>query len=148
RSMNAEHDERTLGPKAIPDPAADNPAVVIANRDRDQRRRSRKESTAPIPGSGGLPCESIALSVPESLSRRTLRRTAFLGEQQIWFQTADHPRPVTTPLQASCAEKVVGDDSHFTKLRLANFRSLLKSEILTWKMLFLTWKSPRFRTTR
>src|SRR5437764_6393403 len=35
---NAEHDQRTFRPQGVADLATDDPAVVIRNRDRNQRR--------------------------------------------------------------------------------------------------------------
>src|SRR5215831_15586986 len=54
--------------------------------------------------------------MPESFTRRTLGRPAFLREHEVRFQVPDHTRPVAGSIQASCPQKVVGNNSHVKQL--------------------------------
>src|SRR5689334_7860247 len=101
RAVNAENDQRTFRPRSIPDLAADNPAVVIRNLDRNQRRGSHKQSASPASGPARLPRKPVASVMPEPFAGRVLRRTAFLRQDKIRFQVADHTRPMAAALQAS-----------------------------------------------
>src|SRR5215831_7494171 len=54
--------------------------------------------------------------MPESFTRRTLGRPAFLREHEVRFQVPDHTRPVAGSIQASRPQKVVGNNSHVKQL--------------------------------
>jgi len=80
RSMNAEHNKTTWRPRRALNLAANDPAVIFRNRDRNQRCGSCKQSRAPTSRSGRLPRERIVAAVPESLAGRVFGRTALLRQ--------------------------------------------------------------------
>src|SRR5262245_43526453 len=110
--VNAENADGTLRPGWIADPATNHPAVKIRNCDRRQGNGPCKESGSPSPAARRLPGECVAFVVTKTFAVRTLRRPAFLRQDQIGCKGPYDSRPVPIAMDATTAEEVVRDNSH------------------------------------
>jgi hypothetical protein len=109
RAMDTEDADRQRRPGSAPHLPSHHPPLVLRNLDRNELSQSKQKTTSPARGARGMPEERILGPESEVLSRRDLRRSAFLPEDDIWSQGSEDARPVTWALGAPPAQEVVGD---------------------------------------